>query len=295
MELLGRARSHCTVMLGAVTAVGLMLTPVSAATGAVHARAADSTSAPCVFWGAAHSCESTNPNVTLEVVNERETSLCTFHESWTWGDGGASGETTLRGSVEGSTQMLGTHTYGAPGTYTVSVSGYVVSEENGLEYTCEAPPVEYTFTLLPGVGVLGSQQASSRAPTITAVGQSHRVWREGSKLARISRTHRPPVGTVFSLALDQQATVRFSFTRERPMAKSRCRAKKPPSKANCRRGEQVGTFSFTGHEGVSKVSFQGRVSAAKKLAPGNYTLTIAATNAAGQQSAPSSLSFTIAQ
>jgi hypothetical protein len=62
-----------------------------------------------VFFGSGHACESTDPKVTLEVINEHETSLCTLHESWTWGDGSASEEATLRGSVQGSNQYLGAH------------------------------------------------------------------------------------------------------------------------------------------------------------------------------------------
>lgn len=283
-----------TPLLGALSACLLVLALLPAGAGASRAHAADAQSTPCAFWGAAHSCESTNPTVTLEVVNERETSLCTFHESWTWGDGGPSEEATLRGSVEGSTQMLGTHTYRAPGTYAISVAGYVVAEESGLDYTCEAPPVEYKFTLLPGGGVLagkGSRRAA--VPSLTNVRESHRVWREGTQLARVSRARKPPVGTVFSLVLDQHATVRFSFTREAPRAKSKCKAKKHAHKTSCKGREQVGSFSFTGHAGTSRVSFQGRISAAKKLAPGSYTLTIVATNAAGRQSAARSVSFTI--
>jgi hypothetical protein len=280
--------------LGLIAALSLM--PVLAPTGASAsgARTADAPSAPCVLWGAAHSCESSNPKVTLEVINERETSLCTFHESWTWGDGSASEEATLRGSVEGSTQLLGSHTYGQPGTYTITVGGYVAAEEPGLEYTCEAPPVEYEFTLLPGGGVLGSEETkAAAAPALTNVRQSHRVWREGSKLARVSQARKPPIGTAFSLTLDQQATVHLSFTRPGTKAKGTCKTKNPGHKASCRRSEQVGSFSFTGHAGVSKVSFQGRISATKKLLPGKYTLTIVATNAAGKQSATRSLSFTI--
>ena len=48
------------------------------------------------------------------------------------GDGSASEEATLRGSVEGSNQYLGAHVYSHPGTYTISVSGYVIAEKAGL-------------------------------------------------------------------------------------------------------------------------------------------------------------------
>jgi hypothetical protein len=55
----------------------------------------------------------------------------------------------------------------------------------------------------------------------------------------------------------------------------------------------AGTLSFTGHAGRNKVSFQGRISATRKLRPGRYTLVITAT-ASGKTSRPMTLSFTIA-
>jgi hypothetical protein len=51
-------------------------------------------------------------------------------------------------------------------------------------------------------------------------------------------------------------------------------------------------LSFTGHSGTNKVKFQGRISGAKKLKPGRYTLVIRASNSVGYSS-PRSLSFTI--
>jgi hypothetical protein len=49
-----------------------------------------------------------------------------------------------------------------------------------------------------------------------------------------------------------------------------------------RRGAPAGSLTFTGHPGRNAVSFSGRVSrSAKRLAPGHYTLTVAATNSAG--------------
>jgi hypothetical protein len=68
--------------------------------------------------------------------------------------------------------------------------------------------------------------------------------------------------------------------------------------AACKRTVTAGTLSFTGHSGMNRVVFQGRISRANKLKPGRYTLVITATNtagqtSAGQTSAPQKLSFTI--
>jgi hypothetical protein len=56
----------------------------------------------------------------------------------------------------------------------------------------------------------------------------------------------------------------------------------------------VGGLAFTGHPGLNKVAFQGRLSGSKRLKPGGYTLTITAVNASRQSSKPQALSFTIA-
>ena len=73
------------------------------------------------------------------------------------------------------------------------------------------------------------------------------------------------------------------------MAKTRKNARRK----SCKFTTTAGTLSFGGHAGTNRVVFQGRVSASKKLKPGRYTLTITATNAAGQRSASQTLSFTI--
>lgn len=258
--------------------------------------------APCVFWGEAHACQSTDPNVTLEVINQHETSQCAFHESWTWGDGTPNGEASLRGSIEGSTQLLGAHTYAHPGTYKISVTGYVLSEEPGLDFTCEAPPVEYSFTLLPSSGVLGEQEAreSSPPPIVTGFIQSHRAWRAGTALARLAGSggHPPsPVGTSFSFNLNEKAAVKLSFVRETVgrRAGGRCSpaTRKNRLRARCRLSSPVGALSFTAHPGQNRAYFDGRISVSQALAPASYELTLTATNAAGQRSAPRSLHFTV--
>ena len=262
-----------------------------------------------MFWGEGHACQSTDPHVVLEVINEHETSQCTFHESWLWGDGTPGEEATLRGSIEGSTQMLGSHTYTRPGTYKISVTGYVVSEEPGLDFICEAPPVEYSFTLLPGTGtgtgggggVLGFQESARAAPpTVSNFTQSHREWRAGSALARLARSasgRAIPIGTAFSFDLNEQASVKLSFLREATGRRvgGRCApvTRRNRRRARCRLSTPAGTLSFTGRPGRNRAYFQGRISVSQALTPGGYALTIAATNSAGQHSAPRSLHFTI--
>jgi hypothetical protein len=55
----------------------------------------------------------------------------------------------------------------------------------------------------------------------------------------------------------------------------------------------AGALVFKGHAGTNRVSFQGRISRTKKLAPGEYLLVITATEAAGQHTQSRALAFTI--
>jgi hypothetical protein len=136
-------------------------------------------------------------------------------------------------------------------------------------------------------------------PVVRSAHESATRWREGGALAQISRprTRKPPVGTTFSFALNEAATVRFAFTqgaRGRRVG-GRCVAptQRTRHKRQCSRTLTVATLTFAGHVGTNKVRFDGRVSRSKRLALGRFTLVITATNAAGQQSSPQRLTFTI--
>ncbi|HWI94900.1 MAG TPA: hypothetical protein VNS60_02405 [Solirubrobacterales bacterium] len=107
------------------------------------------------------------------------------------------------------------------------------------------------------------------------VRQSKTRWREGNRLATVSRA-KEPIGTTFSFSLNEEATVTFSFTRR-----------------VSGRTVTAGKLTFTGHDGTNKVAFQGRVSPNKKLKPGRYTLVNTVVAPDGARSAPKSLGFTI--
>jgi streptogramin lyase len=133
-------------------------------------------------------------------------------------------------------------------------------------------------------------------PQITAASESHRVWREGSRLARISKRKRP-VGTVFSFTLNRPARVRFVFAQQAAGRKvnGRCVAQTQANRQRrpCRRGVTRGALSFAGRRGSNRVAFQGRLSRSSRLPPGAYTVTIVATIASGPRSSPVRLTFTI--
>ncbi len=135
-------------------------------------------------------------------------------------------------------------------------------------------------------------------PSLTAVHQSSSYWREGGQLARIS-SHRPPVGTTFSFALSQPATVGLNFTRRAAgrLVGGRCR---PVTRADarrrpCQRSVSAGTVRLNGHAGSNRVSFDGRMSRAHRLRAGRHGVIITAVNSFGGRSKQAVLTFTIAR
>lgn len=154
------------------------------------------------------------------------------------------------------------------------------------------PPSGTNPILGPPLGKAGP----TKVPSLSAAGQSNPVWRAGGKLASISR--RLPVGTVFTFTLDQSAAVSLRFTQSVPgrRVNGRCVAPRPSNrhKKSCKRTVTRGVLALPAHAGANKVSFQGRISSSRKLAPGSYTLQIAASNAAGRSQARP-LHFTIAR
>jgi N-acetylneuraminic acid mutarotase len=137
---------------------------------------------------------------------------------------------------------------------------------------------------------------ASVPPTVTNASETNAVWRRGNRLAQIGR-RKPPVGTTFSFALNEQASVSFTFTQQaggrRVKGKCVAQTKANRRKHSCKRTLTRGTLTFSGRPGTNKVAFQGRISRSNKLRLGAYTLTITASNAAGQRSSPKWLTFTI--
>jgi hypothetical protein len=175
--------------------------------------------------------------------------------------------------------------YGSDQTFAIEARGATATTE-----AITAPPAQ---PIPPSPPVPGN---TSLPLVLAQARQSTTRWREGSRVARISRA-KTPTGTTFSFSLNEQAAVTFAFTRYVVglkvgggyVTQTEGNRRRPP----CRRTAVAGTLTFTGHSGANKVAFQGRISPAEKLAPGRYTLVIAATSAAGARSAPQSLSFTI--
>jgi hypothetical protein len=219
------------------------------------------------------------------------------------------GETsaTLNGSLGAGGARTAYFEYGTTTTYGVSTAPQNIGSSSGQSPLAAtlgglAPGTTYHFRLVAensgGVAYGDDRTFASEAPTSEGVPppptkptsppppgeasppvvlnarQSAARWREGNRLARISRA-KTPTGTTFSFSLNEPATVTFSFARRTGGRK------------------KASALTFAGHSGTNKVAFQGRISPGEKLKPGRYTLTITATDSAGMRSAPKSLSFTI--
>jgi CSLREA domain-containing protein len=197
----------------------------------------------------------------------------------------------------GTTTAYGSSTTPQPasGFSPVALSGQAVSLSPGTTYHFRA-----VATSQDGTSTSADQTftTAAGAPVLTKVAESNRRWREGTRLASLARkVKRPPVGTTFSLTLNEAASVSFSFTQRvgGRKVKGKCvkQTKKNRHEHACKRTVTRGALSLAAHAGANKVSFQGRISHTLKLKPGTYTLVITAKNAAGQRSAPVRLSFTV--
>lgn len=204
--------------------------------------------------------------------------------SWSFGDG-----TTAINA--GATPK---HVYAKPGMYTATVA---VADAagcssslvwTGMNSFCASDPsaAAQVTVVVPG-------------PSISGLKQTHKRWREGSKLATISRARgkkKPPVGTTFSFKLNEAASLKLVFTHavggRKVHRKCVAQTQKNRRAKACKRTATAGTLKLSGRAGTNKVFFDGRITRHLKLAPGTYTVTVTAT-AGGRRSAPRHLTFTI--
>ena len=164
----------------------------------------------------------------------------------------------------------------------------------------------------PAISV--SEEAAVLRGLLSGLGESHKRWREGPAAPRISargasaasrrRGHarrRAPVGTTFSFMLAEEASVRFSFTQavrgrlvgRRCVAVGKLRRRSRARLGRCTRTLTVATLRLSGHPGVDRVRFEGRVSHKKVLRPGRYTLLVVAYTPSGARSPGQRVSFRI--
>lgn len=74
--------------------------------------------------GRVATCASANPQVKVYANFINDTSGCTFVRDITWGDGTSSNNIVIQGGPAGP-KFVHSHTYSAPGTYTIFFGGTV--------------------------------------------------------------------------------------------------------------------------------------------------------------------------
>jgi hypothetical protein len=161
------------------------------------------------------------------------------------------------------------------------------------EHPCPSSMTPKNTTANPFVLDVVANGPATTLLSVAGVHESHRVWREPNTPAMRKR----PVGTTFSFGLNEQAGVRLDFMQRlggrkvdgRCVAQTKQNRKRPA----CNRVLTRGALSIAGQTGPNHVTFDGRLSAARRLKPGRYTLVVTSTDAAGQRSQPRSVSFTI--
>jgi hypothetical protein len=135
-------------------------------------------------------------------------------------------------------------------------------------------------------------------PSISRLKQSASVWREGSKLAKISRRqNKPPVGTTFSFSLNESASITLTFKRaatgRRVRGKCVAQSRSNGHQARCALTVAAGSLKLSAGKGADTIHFDGLLSRLKALALGHYTLTITAVDSARRRAMSRPLRFTI--
>ncbi len=209
-----------------------------------------------------------------------------------------SGTPTAAGTYTPTITLADSNSIEAPRTLALEIKGSNEPESPPRETPPSSIPNEVPLFSVPQKVLPPlAPSVTSPSPSVQKARQSARRWREGNKLAHISRD-KTPTGTTFSFSLNEQATVTFSFTQLLGGLQDahNCFAKTHTHKnvkGTICDTARAGKLSFVGHSGTNNVIFAGRTSRAGKLKPGRYKLTITATNSSGQRSTPVSLFFTI--
>jgi uncharacterized protein DUF11 len=136
------------------------------------------------------------------------------------------------------------------------------------------------------------------APAIGTVSAVPASFRFGSGLPVMTLRRPPPRGTTFRFSLSEPARTTLAFSRPAPgrRVSGHCVAPRRTNrtKPRCTRRLAAGGLpAFAGHPGPDQVTFKGRLSRTRKLAPGRYTLAVTAVDSAGNVSPPRTANFTL--
>jgi hypothetical protein len=214
---------------------------------------------------------------------------------------------TLDGAGSGSVSGPGiacpgtcSRSFGASQTVVLTATPKVGSAFTGWSGACSGTGMcKVAMSADRAIHATFTKTAGSNLLSISALQQSASRWREGNKLARISRIakKRPPVGTTFSFRLSEAATITLTFARSETgrrvhgkcVAQTRANRHAP----KCQREVTAGSLKLTARAGANKVYFAGRLSRKAKLKRGKYKLTLTAVDSPGQRATSRALTFTI--
>ncbi len=247
--------------------------------------------APC--GGTAVPPPAVAPSATTGAAPSVNTSSATVS-----GSINPNGSATTYDFEYGTSTAYGSATGSAPagsGTASVGASATLTGLSSGTTY-------HYRLVATNSAGTTVGSDATFKTlgagppppvPTLTNVTQSHRRWRETK-----SKGYKGPVGTSFFFTLNMSARVTVAITQAARGSKvnGKCVARTSKNRLNpvCTRTLTRGSLSVAGHRGVNTVSFNGSISAVKKLAPGTFTVSFTATSSSRKKSKTRSLTFTIA-
>jgi hypothetical protein len=188
---------------------------------------------------------------------------------------------------------------GATGTVTIVARLKAGSQTNTASVTSAALTLAATKATGAGDPNPANNTATATvnvaSPAVSNTNVSPSTFRLGSLLPTFTR--KPPVGTTISFKLSEPARATLTFsqpTTGRKVGRS-CKTltRANRKKHKCTIPNVRGILTVNAHAGTNKVRFQGRLSRTKKLKPGRYTLTITATDSAGNRSNAKAKSFTI--
>jgi hypothetical protein len=192
--------------------------------------------------------------------------------SWDFGDGSSAG-----------TGVTPQHTYASAGTYTVKLT---VTDNSGQTGTAS-----HDLTVAPPGTTTAPPPAISGATISPA---AIRPERGSGPEATASAKRAVKRGARVTFTLSHAATVTFTVQRKVTGRKvgRRCvnQTRANRTKKRCSRLVMVGRFTRPGVAGANGFHFTGRVNG-RPLAPGNYVLSLVATDAAGMTSSPVSRPF----
>jgi extracellular elastinolytic metalloproteinase len=148
------------------------------------------------------------------------------------------------------------------------------------------------FSTLPEVTTPPLTPSADPVPTLSALSMRPKRFRLGRKLPSAAAVR---TGATIGFTLSEAAAVTYGFRRARPGRRvgRRCvaptRARK--GRRRCTRYVRSGSLKLAAGAGANRLRFQGRLTRRRALRPGKYRLTMVATDAAGQRSAPKAVAF----